>query len=66
MKITLVTDWEDNSVLYVLVSKTTTAEEIQDIANKVKEEKSGYWTYEDILEALPDDVEVIDYKEVRV
>lgn len=66
MNVTLVTDWEDGSVLDVLVSKTTTAKDIQKVINEVKEKKEGYWTYEDIYEALPDDVEIKGFGEVRI
>lgn len=54
MNIILLKDIEDGNVDAIIKTKTTTAEEIQNIIDKVKSEVED-WTDEDIFNALPED-----------
>lgn len=42
----------------VIITKTTTADEIQDIIDTVKTELEGEWQFDDIADRLPDDCEI--------
>ena len=49
----------DNSVDAVIFAETSTKEEIQEAINKVKSEIDCF-TWEDLLEALPEDCKIYD------
>lgn len=52
-------DLETNQLDYILRSRTTTKEEIENVIGEIKKELEGEWQITDILERLPEDVEVI-------
>lgn len=59
--IILVRDLYDKSdVIAILQTKTTTADQIKEIIEEVKSEYEEDYTFDDVLERLPADVELIE------
>ena len=54
LKVIFLKDFDENSTDGVIIAEETTAEEIQEVIEKVKEEIELY-SWEDIEEALPKD-----------
>lgn len=54
----LLTDLEENTADAVIVTETTTAEQINDIINKVKFDLESEWQFDDIVNNLPKDCKV--------
>lgn len=55
----LLTDVSEETVDAIFISKTTTVEEIETSIQRIRETKDDDYQLEDLLEGLPDDVEVI-------
>ena len=58
--IILVKDLYDKDVIAILKTRKTDAEKIKDIIDDVKAEYPEDYDWDDVLERLPDDVEVIE------
>ena len=59
--IILVRDLYDKSdVIAILQTKTTTADQVKEIIEEVKSEYEEDYTFDDVLERLPEDVELIE------
>lgn len=59
--IILVRDLYDKSdVIAILQTKTTTADQVKEIIEEVKSEYEEDYTFDDVLERLPADVELIE------
>lgn len=58
MKVILLNDLESGSTDAVILSETSTAEDIQNAIAEAKAEKEGEWQFEDLIEALPSDCTV--------
>lgn len=54
----LLKDLSNNDVDAVIIAETSTKEEIEEVIDKVKE--IDCYTWEDLIEALPNDCEVYD------
>ena len=61
--ITIIRNLFNDAVCAVIKTETTTAQEIEEIIAKVKEEKSDA-DYYDLLDALPSDCVSLDYEEL--
>lgn len=59
----LLKDMEERTIDAVIISKTSTAEEIQSAIDRAREIEDYQW--DDIVEALPDDCEIISSSEMK-
>ena len=60
MKITFLYDADFGTIIGVIMSKTTTSEDIRRIVEDIREEKPDEWTWDDIWMSLPSDCAVYD------
>lgn len=60
MKVILLKDISEGTVDAVIVTNVTSAKEIEERIQRVKEEKEGDWQWEDIVGCLPLDCVVYD------
>lgn len=58
--IILVKDLYDKDIIAIFQAKTTTADQIKEIIEEVKSEYEDDYTFDDVLERLPADVELIE------
>ena len=57
---TFLYDADFGTITGVIMSKTTTSEDIRRIVEDIREEKPDEWTWDDIWMALPSDCDVYD------
>ena len=57
---TFLYDADFGTIIGVIMSKTTTSEDIRRIVDDIREEKPDEWTWDDIWMALPSDCAVYD------
>ena len=57
---TFLYDADFGTITGVIMSKTTTSEDIRRIVEDIREEKPDEWTWDDIWMALPSDCAVYD------
>ena len=57
MKCTVILDHDEGELNAVIISNVTTSQEIENILDKLKQDKPSEWDYEDFRRALPDDCE---------
>lgn len=60
MKVILLKDIDDGTVDAVIVTNVTSAKEIEERIQRVKEEKEGDYQWEDIVSCLPSDCVMYD------
>lgn len=59
MIITLLKDLSTGEVDAVIVSESTSSEQIQEVINNAKAEKECEWQWDDLVECLPDDCNIV-------
>lgn len=63
MKIILLQDIQENTIDAVIVSYETTPKELQEIFNKVKQDKPTDYEWDDFIIALPKDCLIYNVKD---
>ena len=58
MIITILNDLETGETDAVIVSETSSSEEIQTCINNAKAEKEDDWQFEDLVDSLPEDCHI--------